>query len=110
MNREQKLMEMNEVADHIVSAIKAGVPVPMSYVRRYNQILHEVFGDEDPEIQEAEKNIVCEQCGRRELAEKFFDKHWFGADDCPMKCKLKDAKNGEMQEVRSRDQVDQDEG
>ena len=53
MTKEEKLMEMNEVAGHIMSAIKSGVPVPMSYVRRYNQILKDVFGDEDPEILEA---------------------------------------------------------
>ena len=54
MTKEEKLMEMNEVAGYITSAIKSGVIVPMSYVRRYNQILKEVFGDEDPEIQEAD--------------------------------------------------------
>ena len=53
MTKEEKLMEMNEVAGYITSAIKSCVPVPMSYVRRYNQILKDVFGDEDPEILEA---------------------------------------------------------
>ena len=49
-------MEMKEVADHIVEAIKSGAFVPISYIRRYNQIVKDVFGDEDPEIREAKEN------------------------------------------------------
>ena len=52
MNREEKLMEMTEIAGHIESAIKSAAFVPISYIRRYNQLVKEVFRDEDPEIKE----------------------------------------------------------
>lgn len=54
MNREQKLEEMKEIADHILGALLKASFVPMSYVRRYNDLVKAVFGGEDPEIEEAE--------------------------------------------------------
>ena len=54
MNREEKLMEMNELGAHIIAAVHGATFIPMSYVRRYNDLVKAVFGEEDPEIREAE--------------------------------------------------------
>lgn len=56
MNREEKLMEMTELANHIMGALNAGTFIPMSYVRRYNDLVQAVFGEEDPEIKEANED------------------------------------------------------
>ena len=54
MNREEKLMEMNELGAHIIAAVHGAAYAPLSYVRRYNDLVQAVFGEEDPEIREAE--------------------------------------------------------
>lgn len=54
MNREEKLMEMNELGAHIIAAVHGATFIPLSYVRRYNDLVQAVFGEEDPEIREAE--------------------------------------------------------
>ena len=54
MRREEKLEEMGELADHIIGALRSGSFIPMSYVRRYNDLVQAVFGGEDPELKEAE--------------------------------------------------------
>ena len=54
MNREEMLEEMNELAAHIIAAVHGATFIPMSYVRRYNDLMQAVFGEEDPEIREAE--------------------------------------------------------
>ena len=55
MNREEKLMELTEIAKHILGAVNGITYIPMSYVRRYNDLVKSVFGEEDPEIKEAER-------------------------------------------------------
>ncbi len=56
MNREEKLMEMNELGAHIISAVHGATFIPMSYVRRYNDLMKDVFGEEDPEMKEADED------------------------------------------------------
>ena len=60
MNREEKLEEMGELADHIMGALTAGTYIPMSYVRRYNDLVQAVFGGEDPEITEAKNERAAD--------------------------------------------------
>ena len=61
MNREERLEEMGELADHIIGALRSGTFIPMSYVRRYNGLVRDVFGGEDPEIEEAKaEKHTCE--------------------------------------------------
>ena len=55
MNREEKLMEMNEPGAHIIAAVHGDTFIPMSYVRRYNDLVQAVFGGEDPELKEETK-------------------------------------------------------
>ena len=56
MNREEKLMEMNEIGAHIISAVHGAAIIPMAYVRQYNDLVKAVFGDEDPEMKEADED------------------------------------------------------
>ena len=56
MSREERLMEMSELADHIIGALHRGTFIPMPYVRRYNDLVRAVFGDEDPEVKEANED------------------------------------------------------
>lgn len=58
MTKEERLEEMNEIADHILGALRKASFVPMSYVRRYNDLVKAVFGGEDPEIEEAKDGDV----------------------------------------------------
>lgn len=66
MRREEKLEEMGELADHIIGALRSGTFIPMSFVRRYNDLVQAVFGGEDPEIMAADalwkKKKNCKEC------------------------------------------------
>ena len=39
---------------YIIGALRSGTFIPMSYVRRYNGLVRDVFGGEDPELKEGE--------------------------------------------------------
>ena len=60
MRREEKLEEMGELADHIIGALRSGTFIPMSFVRRYNDLVQAVFGGEDPEITEAKNERAAD--------------------------------------------------
>ena len=56
MNREEMLEEMNELGAHIIAAVHGAAYAPLSYVRRYNDLVQAVFGGEDLEIKEANED------------------------------------------------------
>ncbi|MBQ2063489.1 MAG: hypothetical protein II456_02820 [Firmicutes bacterium] len=60
MRRDENLEEMGELADHIIGALRSGSFIPMSYVRRYNDLVQAVFGGEDPEITEAKNERAAD--------------------------------------------------
>jgi len=53
MSRTELSEELFVVKDHIRGAVESSAPIPLSYYREYNHLVNVLYGDPDPEIQEA---------------------------------------------------------
>jgi len=55
MNRAELAEEFFVVKDHIRGAVESSAPIPLSYYREYNHLVDVLYGQPDPEIQEAKE-------------------------------------------------------